>query len=96
MEKTTTKGAIIGVLSSIAVALLLKIPAVGLPFMDQMFYTLIITIVIIAGVSLTTNPNDDDEKAIHLTADTFKTSAGFNLGAYAVLIITAVLYAVFW
>ncbi|MBO6536763.1 MAG: sodium/sugar symporter [Balneolaceae bacterium] len=95
-KKTTTKGAIIGVLSSIAVALLLKIPAVGLPFMDQMFYTLIITIVIIAGVSLTTNPNDDDEKAIHLTADTFKTSAGFNLGAYAVLIITAVLYAVFW
>jgi SSS family solute:Na+ symporter len=95
-KKTTTKGAIIGVLSSIAVALLLKIPAVALPFMDQMFYTLIITIVIIAGVSLTTNPNDDDEKAIHLTSDTFKTSAGFNLGAYAVLIITAVLYAVFW
>jgi len=95
-KKTTTKGAIYGVLSSIAVALLLKIPAIGLPFMDQMSYTLIITIVIIAGVSLTTNPNDDDEKAIHLTSETFKTSTSFNIGAYAVLIITAVLYAVFW
>jgi len=95
-KKTTTKGAIYGVLSSIAVALLLKIPAIGLPFMDQMSYTLIITMVIIAGVSLTTNPNDDDEKAIHLTSETFKTSTSFNIGAYAVLIITAVLYAVFW
>jgi SSS family solute:Na+ symporter len=64
--------------------------------MDQMFYTLIITIVIIAGVSLTTNPYDDDPKAIHLTSKTFKTSPGFNIGAYAVLIITAFLYAAFW
>jgi len=95
-KKTTTRGAIIGVLVSIAVALLLKIPAVGLPFLDQMFYTLIITIVIIAGVSLSTNQNDDDDKAIHVTADTFKTSPGFNIGAYTVLIITAFLYAVFW
>ncbi len=95
-KKTTTKGAIVGVLSSIVVALLLKIPEVGLPFLDQMFYTLIITIVIIAGVSLTTNPHDDDPKAIITTSATFKTSSTFNIGAYAVLIITAFLYAVFW
>lgn len=95
-KKTTTRAAITGVLSSIVVALLLKLPALGLPFLDQMFYTLIITIVIIAGVSLTTNPVDDDPKAIALTAETFKTSSGFNIGAYAVLIITAVLYAAFW
>jgi SSS family solute:Na+ symporter len=95
-KKTTTKGAIYGVLSSIVVALLLKVPAVGLPFMDQMFYTLIITIVIIAGVSLTTNPYDDDPKALHLTSKLFRTTRNFNIGAYAVLIITAFLYAVFW
>lgn len=95
-KKSTTKAAIIGVLSSILVALLLKFPALGLPFLDQMFYTLIITIVIIAGVSLTTNPEDDDPKAIRLTASTFKTSPEFNIGAYVVLIITAVLYAAFW
>jgi len=95
-KKTTTKAAIIGVLLSIVVGLLLKFPVLGLPFLDQMFYTLIITIVIIAGISLTTNPEDDDPKAIRLTADTFKTGPGFNIGAYTVLIITAVLYAVFW
>lgn len=95
-KKTTTKAAITGVLMSIVVALLLKVPTLGLPFLDQMGYTLIITIVIIAIVSLLTNSEDDDPKAIRLTADTFKTSTGFNIGAYAVLIITAVLYAIFW
>lgn len=95
-KKTTTQGAIYGVLSSIVIALLLKAPALGLPFLDQMYYTLILTIVIIAGVSLTTNPYDEDPKAIHTTAETFKTSSSFNIGAYAILVITAVLYAVFW
>ena len=65
-------------LSSIVIALLLKVPALGLPFLDQMYYTLILTIVIIAGVSLTTNPQDEDPKAIHTTAEMFKTDSGFG------------------
>lgn len=95
-KKTTAKGAIYGVLASIVIAIFLKTPAVQLPFLDQMFYTLISTIVIIAGVSLTTNPHDEDPKAIHTTADMFKTSPAFNIGAYIILILVAVLYAVFW
>lgn len=95
-KKTTTQGAIYGVLSSIVIALLLKIPALGLPFLDQMYYTLILTIVIIAGVSLTTNPHDEDPKAIHTTAEMFKTGSAFNIGAYVILVLVAVLYAVFW
>lgn len=95
-KKTTSKGAIYGVLSSIVIAVFLKTPAVQLPFLDQMLYTLIITIVIIMGVSLTTNPHDEDPKAIHTTSDMFKTSPAFNIGAYVILVIVAVLYAVFW
>lgn len=95
-KKTTSKGAIYGVLSSIVIAVFLKTPAVQLPFLDQMLYTLIITIVIIMGVSLTTNPHDEDPKAIHTTAEMFKTSPAFNIGAYIILVIVAVLYAVFW
>lgn len=95
-KKTTAKGAIYGVLASIVIAIFLKTPAVQLPFLDQMFYTLISTIVIIAGVSLTTNPYDEDPKAIHTTAEMFKTSPAFNIGAYIILILVAVLYAVFW
>ncbi|MDZ7718472.1 MAG: sodium/sugar symporter [Balneolaceae bacterium] len=95
-KKTTSKGAIYGVLASIVIAVFLKSPVVQLPFLDQMFYTLISTMAIIAGVSLTTNPYDEDPKAIHTTADMFKTSHAFNIGAYIILIITAILYAAFW
>ncbi|MHB2153054.1 sodium/sugar symporter [Calditrichota bacterium GD2] len=95
-KKTTNKGAIIGVVSSIVVALFLKTPAVDLPWMDQMFYTLFITMAIIVGVSLTTSPDVDDPKGIPLTAATFKTDSAFNISAYAIMIILAVLYTVFW
>ena len=95
-KKTTNKGAIIGVISSIAVALLLKSTVVDLPWMDQMFYTMLITMAIIAGVSLTTSEEDDDAKGIALTAKTFKTDSVFNISAYIIMIILAVLYTVFW
>ena len=95
-KKTTSKGAIYGVLASIVIAIFLKTPAVQLPFLDQMLYTLIATIVIIMGVSLTTNPHDEDPKAIHTTADMFQTERSFNIGAYVILVMVAVLYAVFW
>lgn len=95
-KKTTNKGAIVGVIASIIFALLLKLPFADLPWMDQMFYTLIFTMVVIAGVSLTTSKVDDDPKGIVLVADTFKTGAVFNISAYAVLIILALLYTIFW
>jgi SSS family solute:Na+ symporter len=95
-KKATNKGAIIGVLSSIIIALLLKIPAVDLPWMDQMLYTMLITMAIIAGVSMTTSDEPDDPKGIPLTAGLFKTGQVFNVSAYTILIILGVLYAFFW
>ena len=95
-KKATNKAAIVGVLASIVVALLLKSSAVDLPWMDQMFYTMLITMVIIAGVSMTTSENVDDPKGIQLTASLFKTGPVFNISAYIILIILAVLYTVFW
>ncbi len=95
-KKTTNKSAIIGVLSSIVVALLLKTSVVDLPFLDQMFYTLIITIVIIMGVALTTSDETEDPKGIELTAKMFKTDPIFNISAYVLLVILAFLYTVFW
>ncbi len=95
-KKATNKGAIVGVLSSIIVAFLLKTPALEMPFMDQMFYTLIITMAIIAGVSLVTSKEDDDAKAISLPAKMFKTDSVFNISVYAIMIILVVLYALFW
>ncbi|MXV38732.1 sodium/solute symporter [Flavobacteriaceae bacterium Ap0902] len=95
-KKTSTKGAIIGVLASIPFALALKFLPLEMPFMDQMFYTLIFTMAVIAGVSLTTSEGDDNPKGIPLYSSTFKTSKSFNVSAYVIMIITAMLYIVFW
>lgn len=95
-KKTSTKGAIAGVLMSIPVALALKFLPVEMPFLDQMFYTCIITIVIIIGVSLTNTQGDDNHKALPLLRDTFITGRGFNISAYIILIILALLYSIFW
>jgi SSS family solute:Na+ symporter len=95
-KKATNKGAIAGVLVSIPVALALKATSLELPWMDQMLYTFLITVVVIVFVSLSTSKNIDDPKGIALTSETFKTSNTFNIAAYVVCIILVVLYAVFW
>ena len=95
-KKATNKGAIWGVLASIPVALLFKLLPLEMPFMDQMFYTCIITIVIIFMVSLCNCKTDDDPKAIALTSDMFKTDKVFNICAYVICILLVVIYTVFF
>jgi SSS family solute:Na+ symporter len=86
------------VIASIPVAILLKLSIIDLPFMEQMFYTTLITMVIIMGVSLTSAKEgvDDDEKAISLVSSMFKTGRAFNISAYLILLILAFLYTFFW
>ncbi|WP_321310256.1 sodium/sugar symporter [Marinifilum fragile] len=95
-KKTNVQGAIIGVLASIPVAFGLKFLPIEMPFLDQMFYTLIITMAVIVGVSLNTGKGDDNEKAIPLFPETFATGKRFNISAYILLIILVALYAIFW
>lgn len=95
-KKATNKGAIWGVLCSIPIALIFKLLPFEMPFMDQMFYTCILTIVIIFMVSLSTCPTDDDPKAIKLTSDMFKTDKIFNICAYVICILLAVIYTIFF
>lgn len=95
-KKTNAKGAIIGVLVSIPVALGLKFLPIEMPFLDQALYTLLISMVTILGVSLSTGTGDDDPRAIPLTQDTFVTGKKFNISAYVICIILVILYVVFW
>ena len=95
-KKATNKAAIVGILSSFFIAFALKTPAIDMPWMDQMLYTLLLTMVVIAGVSLTSSNDIDDPRGIPLTAKTFKTGKSFNISAYIIMIILVVLYAVFW
>lgn len=104
-KKTTNKAAIIGALASIPIAMYFKVAPKGwstsslfvdVPFMDQMGYTALLTMVVIIMVSLIQNKGKEDEKGITISKETFKTSPVFNIGAFAVMIMLTVLYALFW
>lgn len=95
-EKATNKGAVWGILLSIPIALAFKILPFEMPFMDQMFYTFLFTMVIIMMVSLTSCPTEEDEKGIPLTADLFKTDKVFNICAYIICVLLAVIYTIFF
>lgn len=95
-KKATNRAAIWGILISIPVALFFKLMPLEMPFMDQMFYTCIITMAVIIMKSLTDNPGEDDVKAISLTPDMFRTDKVFNVCAYIVCILLTVIYAIFW
>ncbi|MFI3289830.1 MAG: sodium/sugar symporter [Rikenellaceae bacterium] len=97
-KKANNKGAIWGVVASIPIALFFKF-VVGndaMPFIDQMFYTTILTIAVIIMVSLSTNKEEEDPKGIKLTYDMFQTDKVFNICAYAICIMLAIIYAIFW
>lgn len=95
-KKTSTKGATIGVLASIPIALLLKFLPLEMPFLDQMMYTFILTCATIIFVSLSSSEYDDDPKGIILTKKLFETTNGFKIGSYIIMIITVALYSIFW
>ena len=104
-KKTTNKAAIIGALTSIPIAMYFKVAPKGwsessffvdVPFMDQMGYTAVLTMIVIIVVSLLQNKGKEDPKGISLTKDIFKTNATFNIGAFAVMIILVAIYAIFW
>ena len=104
-KKTTNKAAIIGALVSIPIAMYFKVAPKGwssspifvnIPWMDQMGYSAILTAIVIIVISLAQNKGGNDEKAIPVSKELFKTSPGFNIGAFVVMLILVVLYAIFW
>lgn len=108
-KKATNKGAIIGVVLSIPIALYFKVGPNGwadgssleslfivLPFMKQMMITCLLTIGLIALVSYLDNKGKDDSKGIALSRQLFETSQGFNISSLVLIVILVFLYVVFW
>jgi solute:Na+ symporter, SSS family len=98
VPKTTSKGAIIGVLGSVVMALIFKfvnlIPSletIQIPFLNQMFYTLILTMFLIYLVSKPAN-GIRDEKALQLDKSIFKTTNSFNILSLLIIIIVGWIY----
>ena len=108
-KKTTNKAAIWGALSSIPIAMFLKVGSKGwvkgtriealfpdLPWMDQMGLTALLTMAVIIVISIKQNKGAEDSKAINLPKSIFNTSPIFNIGAFATFIILTVIYSLFW
>lgn len=104
-KRATNNAAIWGVILSIPIALYFKVASngwsdsaffVNIPFMDQMFITALLSIAIILFISYLEGKGKVNEKGINLTSELFKTSPTFNIGATVILIICAILYAIFW
>jgi SSS family solute:Na+ symporter len=104
-KKTTNSAAIWGVLASIPIALYFKVGTNGwvdsaffveLPFMHQMFITWILTMLIMVVISYIERRGADHPKAIIITKNLFKTGPAFNIGAFVIMLIVAMLYAIFW
>jgi SSS family solute:Na+ symporter len=58
--------------------------------------TAIGTMILIIIISYQTGKGKDDPKGIQLEKRLFATSPIFNISAFVICILTAVLYAVFW
>ena len=104
-KKTTNKAAIVGALVSIPIAMYFKVAPKGwsssaffvdVPFLDQMGYTALLTMLIIVVFSYVQQKGQNDEKGIEISKETFKTSPIFNVGAMAVMLVLVALYAYFW
>ena len=104
-KKTTNKGAIVGALSSIPIAMYFKVSPKGwsdspmfvdLPFLNQMGLTTIITMLVIAIISWYQLKGANDKKGISISQETFKTDPIYNIGAFGIMILLAVIYAAFW
>ena len=104
-KKTTNKAAIVGALVSIPIAMYFKVAPKGwssntifvdVPFLDQMGYTALLTMLIIVVFSYIQQKGLNNEKGIEISKETFKTSPIFNVGAMAVMLVLVALYAYFW
>lgn len=108
-KKTTNNAAIWGVLLSVPIAMYFKVAPKGwlkgnvlesifvdIPFLDQMGRTALLTCGIIALISYLENKGKDDKKGIALSKSIFSTSPTFNIGAFVIMILLAVLYGIFW
>lgn len=99
----TEAGALVGAVSSVLLSLLFWWPqnmgglAVlnAVPFMNRMLIVFFISLILAVVVSLL-RPSVAGANRITMEGVSFRTSAGFNSAAVAVIAILVALYAVFW
>lgn len=95
-KQTTNRAAILGALGSIIMALAFKFLVPSMPWMNQMGLVFLLTCGLMVLISYLETKGAEDPKGIELTPGLFRTSPVFNIGAFAILILCAIIYSVFW
>ena len=95
-KKTTSNAALTAAALTIPLSVLFKFITPGLPFIDRMGVVFLIISVVIIAVSLFEGKGKDHPKGIEISADLFKTSTKFKIGAIVIMGILAALYIRFW
>lgn len=94
-KKATNTGAIWGAILSIFITAGLS-RFEDFPFMHQMGVAFIASCLLIIGISYMDNKGKEDPKAIQLSKGLFATDSTFNIWAFVITILVAVLYGLFW
>ncbi|WP_194974265.1 sodium/sugar symporter [Aquiflexum lacus] len=95
-KKTTSNAALVGAGISIPLSVVLKWVFPALPFLDRMGIVFLAIAVLMILISLVEGKGKDHPNSIEVSADLFKTSTAFKIGALIITGITAALYIVFW
>lgn len=94
-RRANEPGAIAAAVASVVLSWGFKVWMPGIPFMDRMGLVFLAALALAVIVSLAT-PARRDKDTISTGDVRYATSAGFNAGAVAVVLVLCVLYAVFW
>jgi SSS family solute:Na+ symporter len=92
--RATELGALAAVIGSFALSLAFKIWLPGMPFMDRVGIVFLLCMALGVGLSFLQRP--DEGKLVRLGDVSFRTGAGFNIGATIVTAAIIAIYAFYW
>ncbi|MBW8812669.1 MAG: sodium/sugar symporter [Caulobacterales bacterium] len=94
-KRANEAGAIVAAVASVLLSWVFKITLAAMPFLDRMGVVFVASLALAVAVSLAT-PTRADADTIETADVRYATSARFNIGALAVVLVLIGLYAAFW
>lgn len=95
-KKASANSALWAVIASIPLSIAVKAGFSSIPFMNRMGLVFLFSVALMVIISMMENKGQDDPKAITTDTSIFHTSTLFNILSIAIVMLLAVIYAMFW
>ena len=95
-RRATANAALVTAVLSIPLSALAKVLLPSIPFLNRMGYVFLLSVLLIVVISLVENRGAESPKAIHVGDVERGRDPVFLVSAFAILGVTAALYAMFW